>query len=95
MTDFEGIALIITAAGTLITAIGSVAGVIISARNSAKLNRQADRIEMVQQSTNGLKDQLVDATARGSHAQGLVEGRQALREEIATGKVTVTNGEKP
>lgn len=84
MAEFSGseIALIITAAGTFLTALTSSAAVLIGVWNGRK-------IKEVHASTNGMKEELVASTARENHAQGYIDGRSALRSDIQTGKIEV------
>lgn len=84
MAEFSGseIALIITAAGTFITAMTSSAAVLIGVWNSRK-------IKEVHLSTNGMKEELVASTARENHAQGYIDGRSELRSDIRTGKIEI------
>lgn len=83
MTDISGSewALIITAAGTFLTAMTSSAAVIIGALNARRINRQSAKIEEVHRSTNGLKDELVNSTAVANHALGVIAGRREVNEE--------------
>jgi hypothetical protein len=62
MTGTE-VALIITASGTLLTAMGQLYNVW--------------NIRRVERNTNSIKDALVASTARASHAEGLAEGMSA------------------
>lgn len=84
MEDFSGgdVALIITATGTLVAAMASSAAVIIGALNTTKLNRTAAQVEKIEIATNSMKDQLVAATASSALAQGKVEGRQEVKDEL-------------
>jgi outer membrane murein-binding lipoprotein Lpp len=77
----EGIALIITAVGTLLTAIASGTAVIIGALNTIKLNRTAADVRKIEVATNSMKDQLVAATATGAHAEGVAQGRADMTAE--------------
>lgn len=66
MTGSE-VAQIITALGSLIAALASAAALIMSVRNSRG-------IERVRVATDGMKDELVAATAQGSLARGTADG---------------------
>lgn len=68
------IALILTAAGTLISALASGAAVVISAINSRKLNE-------VKQQTNGMIDKTAEMAHRAGAAEGNIAGRQELQAE--------------
>ncbi len=65
MTPTEA-ALIISATGTLLTAIGQVYNVW--------------NIRRVERNTNSIKDALVASTAKASHAEGLAEGKAQRRD---------------
>jgi hypothetical protein len=64
------VALILTAAGTLIASVG---GVIVGVRNSRK-------IEEVHKSTNGKMEQLLEITSKSAKAEGNLEGRQQQKD---------------
>jgi hydroxyethylthiazole kinase-like sugar kinase family protein len=64
MTGTE-IALIITASGTLVTSMTAAA---LSLRNGFNIKK-------IEIATNHMKDALVQATAKASHAEGLAEGK--------------------
>lgn len=84
MTGGE-IALIITAIGTLLSAVASASAAVIGAFNTLKLNRTAEQVEKIEVATNSMKDQLVAATASSSHALGKTEGRQEVKDELEAG----------
>lgn len=81
MTDFTGsdVALIITAAGTFITALASAVAAILSVY---KINAASKKIDDVHVSTNGKMDELLASTGREQRALGVLEGRKAVRDEI-------------
>ena len=72
MPSYGELALIITAAATLLAAIGGLAvgigGLFISIRNSRS-------IEQVHKATNSMKDELVQEVRESALAQGLKQGR--------------------
>jgi hypothetical protein len=74
----EGIAQIITSVATLATALGAV---VVSLRNSRKLDSQSANVEKIEKATNSMKDALVAATAVASEAKGRAEGLQQGRDE--------------
>lgn len=86
------IALIITAAGTVLTSVASATAVIIGALNTIKLNRTAAQVEKIEIATNSMKDALVSATASSAHAQGKSEGREEVKTELGA---TLTIKENP
>jgi hypothetical protein len=59
------IALIITASGATVTSLTSA---ILSLRNGFNIKK-------IEVATNSMKDALVNATAKASHAEGLAEGK--------------------
>ena len=77
MTDI-GIAQIITSVATLATALGSV---LVSLRNSRKLDSQSQNVEKIEKATNSMKDALVQATAKASEAKGHAAGLEQGRSE--------------
>lgn len=78
----EGIALIITAAGTLITAMASAAGIIVSLMNSRRLAEQAVKIEEVHRTTNSLAERAEKSAKEAGLAQGTLQGRADVTAEI-------------
>jgi hypothetical protein len=69
--DGEGIALIIAATGGLVTSVVSAWGVIVSKRNEQKLEDVHKLTKQVKEETDGMKDELVRATAKASFAEGV------------------------
>lgn len=61
-----------TAAAAILAAITSLISVLISARNSRK-------IDEVHVSTNGMSKAFNELTAKASRAEGLKEGREEVR----------------
>jgi hypothetical protein len=91
VSDITGseIALIITAAGSLVAALASAAAVIIGALNTVKLNRTAANVQKIEVATNSLTDRLVASTALSEHARGKVEGRAELKSEQGSDALAV------
>lgn len=77
------IALIITAVGSLISAITASGALLIGALNARKLNNQGASIEVIHKATNSLTDRLVASTAVASHAEGKAEGNTEGRAQMA------------
>ena len=88
ITNGSELALIITAAGTLVTALGGIVvqvytvsrqnrkiseGVAISLSNADKLDQHTEKLEAVQIATDGLTERLGDAKL----AEGIAEGDAA------------------
>jgi hypothetical protein len=74
------VALIIGACGTLLGPLVAAFSVVISMRNSRKMDATQENVRKIEVATNHMKDALVAATAKASHAEGLAEGRdQASR----------------
>lgn len=71
MTDYQGIALIITALATLVTSLGAL---IIGIRNTRK-------IEEVHVATNSKMDKLLSVTRESAEAKGLLQGRKEARKQ--------------
>lgn len=55
--------------------IASLATLINSMRNSTRLRANSVKIDAIHESTNGMKDALVQATAVSSHAEGMAAQR--------------------
>jgi hypothetical protein len=72
MTGIE-IAAVITSVSSLVAAVGSAVGVVVSARNGR-------RIELVHLATNSMKDELVKVTGEQKYAEGLKHGEDNPRE---------------
>lgn len=72
------LASVLTALSLLVTSLASLTSVFVSLRNSRK-------IEVVRNSTNGLKDELVLAAREAASAAGYIkgkkEGRRAQKED--------------
>lgn len=72
---------LITAIGTMITAIGIVVNNIMGRTNARKSAERSDvtqkKIEQVQMSTNGMKDELVNEVRKAATAAGDKAGRAA------------------
>lgn len=74
----DPVAQIIVAIATLVTA---VAAAIVSLMNTFRIVRVARNVEKIEVATNSMKDALVLATAKASHAEGTAEGLAAGRLE--------------
>lgn len=74
------VALILGGIATVISAIASSVAVVIGALN-------ARAIENVRHSTDGMKDELVRATAMSSRAEGMTAGAMQERVDVADRKV--------
>lgn len=72
MTE-AGIASIIAAAGSAIAAVLSGLSLLISARNSRK-------IELVHKATNGMSVRLNQITGEAEHAKGVIQGEKNTSE---------------
>lgn len=59
----------------VITAIASLGSMLLSWRNSLK-------IEEVRHATNSMKDELVKVTGEAEHAKGVVQGRSEIIEAV-------------
>jgi hypothetical protein len=68
------VAQLITSIATL---IGVLRGMSISRGNAKKIEAQVDTIKKLEINTNSIKDALILATAKASHAEGLAEGKAA------------------
>jgi hypothetical protein len=66
---------------SLVSAIGMCATAIIGVVNAVKLTRTSANIQKIETATNSMKDALVAATAKGSHAEGVVQGRAEVTAE--------------
>ena len=73
----------LTVAIQIATAVGVFATAIIGVLNVIKLTRTALNIQKIETATNSMKDALVAATAKGSHAEGVVQGRAEVHAEQA------------
>jgi hypothetical protein len=76
MTGAE-ISSIIISIATLVTACGGVA---VGLRNSRRISVNSDRIELVRQATNGMKDALVKVTGEAKFAEGVTQGEEHPRQ---------------
>lgn len=79
----DSTAQIILAIATLVTA---VAAATVSLVNTFRIGRVAKNVEKIEIATNSMKDQLVVATAKASHAEGTAEGLAAGRLEHPMGE---------
>lgn len=68
MTDYQGIALIITALATLVTSFGALVIGVLNAR----------KIEQVHVATNSKMDKLLSVTRESAEAKGLLQGRNEV-----------------
>ena len=68
------VAQLITSIATL---IGVLRGLNISLGNAKKIEAQAENVKKIELATNSMKDALVAATAKASHAEGVAEGKAA------------------
>lgn len=59
----------------LLTAIAAVGAMVLTWRNSLKINKVGAQVEEVHLATNSMKDELVKATAKASRAEGVEAGR--------------------
>jgi hypothetical protein len=68
-------ALIISACGTFLSSLVAGLSALISLSNSRKIDLSNENVRKIEVATNHMKDALVAATAKASHAEGLAEGR--------------------
>jgi len=78
MTAGEG-AQLITSLATLLGVIGST---LISYRNGRKTDAVVSKVETVVRATDGMKTELVNLTAKSSKAEGVLQGRAEVHEEL-------------
>jgi len=74
--DYPGLALLITAGATFVTAAG---GVIVSIRNSRRIEKVTEHLVRVETATNGMKDELVNSVREAALAAGIKQGGEAAR----------------
>jgi hypothetical protein len=74
---------LLIAIGSLIVASANAIAIVLGAM---KLHSTAANIQKIEIATNSMKDQLVSATAKGSLAQGIAQGRADLTAEQAVTK---------
>lgn len=88
----EGIALIITACGTFLTAVASAAGVLVSLMNARRLDATNVKLEAVHQTTNSLAERAEKSAKEAGIAQGTLTGRAEVMAEnkADSGNVTAT-----
>ena len=77
--QLNDIANVIVASATLVTALGAfITGII----NTRRINSVHNDVQTIEKATNSMKDQLVEATAKASLAEGTAAG---LAEGTAAG----------
>ena len=63
----------------LLTAFAVLGNCVLSWRNSRKIDASNENVKKIELATNHMKDALVAATAKASHAEGLAEGKREAR----------------
>lgn len=91
MTDYAGIALIITAIGTMLTALTGIGAMLLTWRTHSTVRASADNIQKIETATNSMKDALVLATGKAEHAAGRAQG-QAEGAAAADGQPSLPRG---
>jgi uncharacterized protein Yka (UPF0111/DUF47 family) len=80
--QLDGVAQVIVALATLVTAMGSLVASVLS---HIRLNHVANNVQQIEKAANSMKDQLVESTAKASLAEGTAVGlEQGRAENIAS-----------
>lgn len=68
---------------SIATLVGVVAGAFISLRNGRKSDIAVAKMDNVEKATDGIKTELVSLTAKSSKAEGVLQGRAQVHEELS------------